>query len=67
MLKLMVVFLILAGGAEPLVTKPVVEPAECDSCTARHKALKRLQDARITPPNSQTKGNKTGQPKPADE
>ena len=47
-----VLSLCLLLAAEPVAEKPPaaqVQP-ECQACTARHKALQRLQNARKTPP-----------------
>jgi hypothetical protein len=48
MVLLMVVWA-SAGIAETALPTP---QSECTSCTARHKALQKLQDARVTPPPS---------------
>jgi len=41
-------------SAEP-VQQPVIP--ECDSCTARHKSLQRLQDARVPSPGEAEQGS----------
>lgn len=35
-------------------TAPQPQEVECTSCTARHKALQKLQEARLTPPADET-------------
>lgn len=43
MIRRVLLVLLLGAGAAIGETAPTPEPPECNSCTARHKAMQRLQ------------------------
>ncbi len=56
--------LIMASGTDRIEIAPRVETPECSSCTARHKAMKKLQymrTERLTPQTQEPPAIPTGQ------
>ena len=53
MIRLLLVLLTMASQAYPTEPKLPADPIECDSCTARHAALKRLRDAQLAVPRTE--------------
>jgi len=49
-MRVVVVVFLLAAASVHAGEVPDPGPAVCDSCAARHKALKRLQDTRLPSP-----------------
>lgn len=49
MIQVMLFLVAVASAADRTDAPPVVMPPECDSCTSRHNALKRLRDQRMVP------------------
>lgn len=56
MISRMALFMFLAAAAAQADTPADPEVKECDSCTARHKSLQALQQARVSSKSEQTKG-----------
>lgn len=54
MMRKLVICLLLASPALADDAPPTKEQTECQSCTARHKALQKLQKRRLTPPAETT-------------